>query len=80
MARRPDSPRVRGRLGTAAVQRGCAATIGRAFGDRQKAIVHLFTPANRFKLLAHEAVLGSAARRFHASAVRRLLNHGGKRL
>ena len=42
--------------------------------------VRLFTPANRFQLLAREAVLRLAARPFLAPVVRRLLNRGGERL
>jgi 2-polyprenyl-6-methoxyphenol hydroxylase-like FAD-dependent oxidoreductase len=42
--------------------------------------VHLFTPANRFQLLAREAVLRLAARPFLAPVVRRLLNREGERL
>ena len=42
--------------------------------------VHLFTPANRFQLLAREAVRRMAARPFLAPVVRRLLNREGERL
>ena len=42
--------------------------------------VNLFTPANRFQLLAREAVLRLAARPFLAPVVRRLLNREGERL
>jgi hypothetical protein len=36
--------------------------------------VHLFPPANRFQLLAHNAVLHLTARPFLARVVKRLLN------
>ncbi|MFC7540739.1 FAD-dependent monooxygenase [Siccirubricoccus deserti] len=39
--------------------------------------VHLFTPANRFQLLAREAILRLAARPFLAPVVRRLLKRQG---
>ena len=42
--------------------------------------VHLFTPANRFQLVARGAVLRLAARPSFAPLVRRLLNRGGERL
>jgi hypothetical protein len=42
--------------------------------------VHLFTPANRFQLLAHDAVLHPAARPFLAPVVKRLLSREGERL
>ena len=42
--------------------------------------VHLFTPANRFQLLARGAVLHLAARPVFASLVGRLLNREGDRL
>ncbi len=42
--------------------------------------VHLFTPADRFQLLARQAVLRLAARPFLAPVVRRLLNREGERL
>ena len=42
--------------------------------------VHLFTPANRFQLLAREAVLRLAAWPFIAAPVKRLLNRRGERL
>jgi 2-polyprenyl-6-methoxyphenol hydroxylase-like FAD-dependent oxidoreductase len=42
--------------------------------------VHLFTPANRFQLLAREAVLRLAARPFLAPVVKRFLNREGERL
>ena len=42
--------------------------------------VHLFTPANRFQLLAREAVLRLAAWPFVAALVKRLLNQQGERL
>ncbi|MBC4019275.1 FAD-dependent monooxygenase [Siccirubricoccus deserti] len=42
--------------------------------------VHLFTPANRFQLLAREAILRLAARPFLAPVVRRLLKRQGERL
>ena len=41
---------------------------------------HMFLPANRFQLLAREAVLRLAARPFIAPVVRRLLNREGERL
>jgi hypothetical protein len=41
---------------------------------------NLFTPANRFQLLARGAVLHLAARPVFASLVRRLLNREGDRL
>ncbi len=40
----------------------------------------VFTPANRFQLLAHDAVPRSAARPFLAALVKRLLNRPGERL
>ncbi len=42
--------------------------------------LHLFTPANRFELLAHGAVLRLAARPFLALLIKRLLNREGERL
>ena len=42
--------------------------------------IHLFAPANRFQLLAHDAVLHLAARPFLAPLVKRLLNREGERL
>jgi 2-polyprenyl-6-methoxyphenol hydroxylase-like FAD-dependent oxidoreductase len=42
--------------------------------------IHLFTPANRFQLLAREAVLRLAAWPFVAALVKRLLNQQGERL
>lgn len=42
--------------------------------------VHLFTPANRFQLLAREAVLRLAARPLLAPVVKGLLNREGERL
>ncbi len=42
--------------------------------------VHLFTPANRFRLLARGAVLRPAARPLLAPVVRRLLSPKGERL
>ena len=42
--------------------------------------VHLFTPANRFQLLAREAVLRLAALPFVSLLVKRLLNREGERL
>ena len=42
--------------------------------------VHLFAPANRFQLLAREAMLRLAARPFLVPLVRRLLNRQGERL
>ena len=42
--------------------------------------IHLFAPANRFQLLAREAMLRLAARPFLVPLVRRLLNRQGERL
>ena len=42
--------------------------------------VHLFTPANRFRLLAREAVLRLAAWPVLAPLIKRLLNREGERL
>ncbi len=42
--------------------------------------VRLFTPANRFQLLARETVLRLAARPFLAPVSKKLLNRGGERL
>ena len=42
--------------------------------------INLFTPANRFQLLAREAVLRLAGRQFAAPLIKRLLNREGVRL
>ena len=42
--------------------------------------VHLFTPADRFRLVARKAMLRPAARPLLAPVVRRLLNREGERL
>jgi hypothetical protein len=42
--------------------------------------VHLFTPANRFQLVAREAVLRLAAWPLFALLIKRLLNREGERL
>ena len=42
--------------------------------------VHLFTPANRFRLLVREAVLRLAAWPVLAPLIKRLLNREGERL
>jgi hypothetical protein len=49
---------------------------GAADGPAQR---RLFTPANRFQLVAREALLRLAARPFLAPVVRRFLNRDGDR-
>ena len=61
-------------------QQGCAATVDGCSGAGQEANALLFTPANRFQLLAREAVLRLAALPFLALLIKRPLNREGERL